>query len=534
MTVLVHGEASPEQTAITVEEKTEVSMESIKAERSKLLPVVLGLVLLYYIVSMVMTPTNWQVRTVVCGFIILKIAFEFFPVRRITHPISRAVAPLAIKARRVPSRIKLGIGLGLLALVLLVAALGFAESNSGTMVQRAQSMLGMVVLIALMVMTSRDFGSINWQPVVTGILLQVLVGLFVMKSLFGKQLFRFLSNQCIALLGFATEGTEFVFGSLSKSSAFVFTVLPAILFFSAVIQILYYLGWMQWLIVNFAWVFKFAMDTSGCESIAAAASPFVGMAESPLLIKPFLCDMTRSELHQVMTSGLATIAGSVLISFISFGINAEALITSCVMSIPCSLALSKLRYPETEESKSKGKVIISYEKESNLLHAAANGASQGITLCLMVAGTLLAIISLLALVDALLGFFGGFVSIPNLTLQLMGGYIFIPFAWLVGVPYAECKAVGQLMAIKLFANEFVAFGRLAELQTGDGLSPRSTLLATYALCGFANFSSIGIQVGCLGAMAPTRKRDFAELAISAMLTGTMCTFISAAIAGLLI
>ncbi|KAJ9085779.1 hypothetical protein DSO57_1010585 [Entomophthora muscae] len=505
--------------------------------RSKLkLGLMLVLVLVYYVASMILTPASPLLRSVICGFIVLKIFFKFFPVRRVTRPISRSLEPLISKVRDVPSLVRHGIGAALIIILLLAVTFGFPETESGTIAQRCQSLFGLGVLLLMMIALSRDFRNINWQPVISGIFIQLGVGLFVMKTSVGKDLFRFLSSQCDAFLGFATEGSKFVIGPLAATQAFVFSVLPAIIFFAAFIQILYHLGVMQWVIVKSAWFFKVVMDTSGSESVVAAASPFIGMCESPMLVEPFLSEMTRSELHQVMSSGFSTIAGSVLIAFISFGINSEALITSCVMAVPCSLALSKLRYPETEESKTKGHVILSEEKErsSNILHAATNGATQGITLCLLISSALLAIISLIALVNSLLTFFGSFLRIKELTLQLMGGYVFLPFAWLVGTPSRECEAVGQLMAIKLFTNEFVAFDRLAELQKADELSTRASIIATYALCGFANFSSIGIQIGCLGAMAPTRKRDLAELALSAMFTGTICTFVSAAIAGILI
>ncbi|KAJ9076176.1 hypothetical protein DSO57_1028758 [Entomophthora muscae] len=404
----VSNEATPREAVIPVEEE-KVRVVSVADEskrrstRSKLkLGLLLVLVLVYYVVSMVLTPANPLMRTVICGFIVLKIFFKFFPVRRITRPASRSLDPLVSKARGLPSLVRNGVGATLIVALLLSVTFGFQETDAGTIMQRCQSMLGLVVLVILMVVSSRDFRSINWQTVIAGILLQLLVGLFVMKTTVGKDSFRFLSDQCASLLGFAMEGSTFVFGPLAKTQAFVFSVLPSILFFAAFIQILYYLEVMQWIIAKFAWFFKVVMDTSGSESVVAAASPFVGMGESSLLVKPFLPEMTRSELHQIMSSGFATIAGSVLIAFISFGINPEALITSCVMSIPCSLALSKLRYPETEESKTKGHITLSSEeeRESNLLHAATNGAAQGVTLCLLIAGTLLAIISLIALVDS--------------------------------------------------------------------------------------------------------------------------------------
>jgi len=226
----------------------------------------------------------------------------------------------------------------------------------------------------------------------------------------------------------------------------------------------------------------------------------------------------------------------VLIAFISFGINAQALLTACVMSTPCSLAVSKMRYPETEQSISKGEVTIPEgdDEEANFLHAAANGAAQGVHLVLLITGTLIAIISLLALVDSLLTYFGSFYGLEKLTLVMITRYLFVPFAWFVGIPTDDILTVAELMAEKMFINEFYAYSNLSAMKIAGTLQVRSQLLATFSLCGFANFASVGIQIGCIGAMAPNRRKDLAELAISAMICGTICTFMTATIAGMLL
>jgi len=315
---------------------------------------------------------------------------------------------------------------------------------------------------------------------------------------------------------------------------FAVGVLPGILFFTSCIQILYYWGAMQWIVKKFAWIMVRLMDTSGSESVVAAASPFVGQGESALLVKPFIDDMTTSELHSTMCSGFATIAGSVLIAYISLGVDPQALITACVMSTPCSLAVSKIRYPETQESLSKGKVRIpeSEDKDSNFLHAAANGAAQGVQLVALIVGTLIAVISLLALFNGLLTWFARFLGFEVLTLDMIARYIFVPFAWLMGVPSGEVLEVGGLLATKMFVNEFVAYSNFTAVKAS--LSLRAQLLTTFSLCGFANFASIGVQIGCISAMAPKRKPDLARLAMSAMLCGTMSTFMTATIAGMLL
>ncbi|KAJ9063908.1 hypothetical protein DSO57_1036059 [Entomophthora muscae] len=498
---------------------------------------ILVLATAYFIASLVITTAKPWGRVAIYGFVFIKVLFEFVPIEFVTKPIELAWRPVGDRISRVSGQRKGGIGGVVIVFLALGVTYGFDETELGTRIQRSQSMLGIVVFLTLMGATSRDCRRINWHTVATGILLQLLVGLFVMRTETGSGVFAFLSQMTSELLKFASTGSEFVLGQdLANVKGFAFLVLPGILFFSSFVQIMYYLGVMQWIITKSAGFFKVVMNTTVCESVVAAASPFVGMGESALLVKPYLVDMTRSELHQVMTSGFATIAGSVLMAFIKMNVDAKSLITSCVMSIPCSLALSKLRYPETEASRTREVVATNdEERESNLLHAAANGAAQGITLCLLIGGTLLAIISLLALTNAVLGVLGLYIGYQSLTLELIGSYFFWPFAWLIGIPKENCLKVGGLLATKLFANEFVAYINLTTMSNTPGeLDKRSAILATYALCGFANFASIGIQVGCLGAMAPSRKRDLAELAMSAMITGTICTFVSAAIAGLLI
>jgi len=337
------------------------------------------------------------------------------------------------------------------------------------------------------------------------------------------------------LLEFSSRGAAFVLGEeLIKQHIFAITVLPGVLFFASFISILYYIGAMQWVVRKFAWLMVRLMDTSGAESVVAAASPFVGQGESALLVRPFLSSMTDSELHSTMCSGFATIAGSVLMAFIALGVDAQSLITACVMSTPCSLVVAKLRHPETETSISKGQVAIPESEESNVLHAAANGAAQGVHLVGLIAGTLIAIISLLALVNSLLRWVGGYFGYAELTLVIIVRYLFVPFAFFIGIPTKDIMQASALMAEKMFVNEFAAFMDLATLKKAGSLTVRGQLLSTFALCGFANFASIGIQIGCIGAMAPERKGDLARLAFSAMLCGTMSTFMTATIAGILL
>ena len=318
---------------------------------------------------------------------------------------------------------------------------------------------------------------------------------------------------------------------------FAFSMFPALIFFAALIQMAYYCGALQWLIGKASWAFTRILDTSGAESVVAAAAPFVGMSETALLVRAYIPHMTDSEIHTIMASGFSTISGSMLAGYISLGVQPEYLITSCIMSVPCSLAMSKIRYPETETPLTRGQAITpkNDNEEQNLLHAAGNGASSGMTLSLLIAATLIAILSLLAFVNFILTWLGNFLTIHELTIQLLLGYILYPFTWLLGVPKDDVLPVARLLATKLAANEFVAYSNLAKGPDAvrNSLSKRGDIIATFALCGFANIGSIGILVGSVGAIAPSCKGDLARLAFSAMMTGFVATSMSALIVGIL-
>lgn len=474
--------------------------------------------------------------TVLYVFITLKLFFEHVSTSLVTGPIGAVWAAITGPfMSTVPSKVRAILGIGLVAAgVALVLALN-PESSVGNRLDRLRSLGGLLCFIGFMAATSNNRRAIQWRIVVVGTALQFLIGLFILKTSIGLKIFSSVAHFASSLLEFSSRGAAFVFGEeLVKQPIFAIAVLPGVLFFASFISILYYVGAMQWLVKKVAWLMVRLMDTSGAESVVAAASPFVGQGESALLVKPFISTMTTSELHSTMCSGFATIAGSVLMAFVAIGVDAQALITACVMSTPCSLVVSKLRYPETEVSISKGQVHIpeDEDRESNVLHAAANGAAQGTHLVALIVGTLIAIISLLALVNSALGWVGGYFGAPNLTLVMVTRPFFVPFAFLIGIPTQDLMTTAGLMSEKMFVNEFAAFMDLAKLKTA--MSVRGQLLSTFALCGFANFASIGIQIGCIGAMAPERKADLARLAFSAMLCGTMSTFMTATIAGILL
>ncbi|ORY27586.1 nucleoside transporter [Rhizoclosmatium globosum] len=438
-------------------------------------------------------------------------------------------------------------------------ACGTPASETGTIPQRLQSIGGVIVMTAILVAFSRDRKNIPWGTVVVGFWLQFLMALFILKTQLGVDIFYFISQLITTFLGESNAGLEFVLGSTVTNpfkDTFVVSVLPAILFFVAFISIIYYIGGMQYVVEKFAWVMVRLMNTSGAESVVAAASPFVGQGESALLVKPFIEFMTRSELHSAMVSGFSTIAGSVLIAYINYTGNnptsTSTLLASCLMSVPCSLMVSKIIYPEVEESITKGTVTVpeAEEKDANLLDAASKGAAIGVQLCLLITGSLLAIISLYACANDLVGWAFNMISVSNwidasqpVSIQLLLSYIFWPIAVCVGIPVGDARKSAEFMATKVVVNEFVAYANLHDYAflanaTADGsyvsngaFGLRTIRLLAFALCGFANIGSIGIQTSILGHIAPSRKRDLAELALSAMLTGAFSTWISAAVAG---
>ncbi|XP_071791943.1 solute carrier family 28 member 3-like isoform X2 [Asterias amurensis] len=399
---------------------------------------------------------------------------------------------------------------------------------------------GLVVFVLFTYVFSKHPRSVKWRPVVWGLALQFILGLFILRTSIGFQVFEFLGDLVQTFLNFTDEGSRFVFGDSYQDHFFAFKVLPVVIYFSACISVFYYLGVMQVVIAKLAWLMQKTMHTSASESLNAAGNIFIGQSEAPLLIRPYLPKMTRSELHAVMTGGFATIAGSVLGAYISFGISASHLLSASVMSAPAALAIAKLFYPETEISQTRTAAQVKLPKgeERNVIEAASSGASTAVMLALNIGANLIAFLALLALFNGILGYLGVLVGIEGLSFELICSYLFIPIAFLMGVETQDCRVVAELIGTKTFLNEFVAYERLAEYISHRGtdeisLSDRSEVIATYALCGFANLSSIGIQLGGLTPMAPSRRGDFAAVAIRSLVAGTIACFMTACIAGVL-
>jgi CNT family concentrative nucleoside transporter len=425
--------------------------------------------------------------------------------------------------------------------------------------ERWISVLGMFSMLAIAWALSTNRRAIRWRPVVVGSLLQILFALVILRTSIGREIFDFLGRLITRFLGFTNVGASFVFGNLVQrnvpvgvpdaagnlnqlaqtvaqtGAGFAFSVLPTIIFFSSFITILYHFGILQRLVGLFARLMVRFMGTSGTESLSASANIFVGQTEAPLLIRPYVSAMTMSELMAVMTGGFATIAGGVMAAYVGMGISAKHLLAASVMSAPAALVMAKLMLPETEKSKTAGTVDIEIERPwSNVIDAAASGAADGLKLALNVGAMLIAFVALIALVDWPLGKIGGWMGYPALSLNLILGVACRPLAWLMGVPWVDAGKVGTLIGIKTAINEFVGYAEMRTMIANGALSQRSQVIATYALCGFSNFSSIAIQIGGIGGMAPERKTDLARIGLRAMIAGSLACFQTATIAGLLL
>lgn len=406
--------------------------------------------------------------------------------------------------------------------------------------------LGLIVMLLIAWALSNNRRRIPWRTVVMGTALQFIFAVLILKTAAGRAVFQVASDVVTRFLDFSDAGAEFVFGEQFREHFFAFKVLSTILFFSSFITVLYYLGVLQKVVKGFAWLMMRLLGTSGAESLSASANIFVGQTEAPLLIRPYVGTMTNSELMAVMTGGFATIAGGVLAAYVGMGVPAGHLIAASVMSAPAALVMAKIMFPETEKSLTAGEVRVSVEKPwVNVIDAAAEGASAGMQLVLNVAAMLIAFLALIALLNAgliqlghginwALHSFGYRLTPDQLTLEWLFGWALRPLAWLMGVPWQEADEVGTLLGIKTVLNEFVGYVKMSEMASAGQLSERSVAIATYALCGFSNFSSIAIQIGGIGGIAPERKGDLARLGLRAMIAGSLACFQTATIAGMLL
>jgi concentrative nucleoside transporter, CNT family len=403
---------------------------------------------------------------------------------------------------------------------------------------RLTGLIGIALIVGLGVALSRDRKAIRWSVVAWGLGLQLTFALFVLRVPAGQDLFGALGRGVTTLLAFSYAGSEFVFGELGKQHSslgviFAFQVLPAIIFVSALFAILYHIGVMQVVVRAFAAVMSRLMGASGAESLNVAASIFMGQTEAPLTIRPFLARLTRSELMTVMTSGMAHISGAIMAAYIAFGIEARHLLTAVIMTAPGTIMMAKLLEPETEQPETWGSVKLDLPRpDPNVVGAAARGTGEGLHLMLNVIAMLVAFVALVALVN---GIFGAIHTVAGwfpADLQTVLAWVGSPVAWTLGISWKDCPAIGTLLGTRAVLNEFIAFSQLGPLKAT--LDPRSFTIASFALAGFANFGSVGIQIGGIGALVPERKADLARLGFRAMLAGTLANFLSAAIAGILL
>ncbi len=398
--------------------------------------------------------------------------------------------------------------------------------------ERLVSFVGLLVMMALAWLLSENRRRMNLRLIVSGVLLQFLLGLLLLRTQFGEKAFEWARIFVAKIVSFSDEGGKFVFGEAFQEHYVAFSVLPTIIFVSSATAVLFHLGILQWVVKIMARVMVWVMDVSGSESLAASANVYIGMTEAPLVIRPYLESMTRSEIMALMTGGMATVAGGVMAVYAAWGIDAGHLMAASLMSAPASLVIAKIMVPETENSFTKGVVRIEVPREdANVLDAACRGASAGLQLALNVGAMLIAFIALIHCLNWMLSPTKYLCGEP-LTLQLVLGWICAPLAWLMGVPWQDAPAIGALLGTKTVFNELLAYDGLIAAKAN--LSPRSFVIATYALCGFANFGSIAIQIGGIGSLVPTRRRDFARYGFRAMIGGTLAAYMTATIAGMLI
>ncbi len=407
---------------------------------------------------------------------------------------------------------------------------------------RFTGILGLLSMLTLAYLFSTNRRAIRVKTVAWGLGLQIAFAIFVLRVEVGRHVFQVIGDAANRVLHYSFAGSQFIFGELGKQNSnvgfiFAFQVLPVVIFICALFAILYHVGIMQIVIRIAAWAMTRIMGASGAESLNVAASIFMGQTEAPVTIRPFLPDLTRSELMTVMTSGMAHVSGSIMAAYFAFGAEPRHVLSAVIMTAPGTILVSKMLVPETEQPRTAGTVVMpekeeAREKEENLLGAIARGTGDGLHMALNIGAMLIAFISLIALLDGLMGGIHNHISWFPSSIEGPLGLLLSPVAWIIGIPWRDCPAIGNLLGTRMVLNELVAFSMLGPQRAN--LDPRSFTIATFALCGFANLSSIGIQIGGIGALAPNKRGELARLGVRAMLAGTMANLMSASIAGMLL
>uniref|UniRef100_A0A6J0V9N2 Sodium/nucleoside cotransporter n=1 Tax=Pogona vitticeps TaxID=103695 RepID=A0A6J0V9N2_9SAUR len=540
-------EAEDNESKGYLENKYDTVIRFFKKHETRIRYIIYGILIAAYL-AMVIAACILNFRRALALFVLTLLGIFFicwdFLIARYEDRITESLSPCRTFLKNQWFWLKWVVWIALTAAV--VCWLVFDTAKQGT--NQLISFGGLVMYVLLMLIFSKYPTKVVWRPVIWGIGLQFILGLITLRTKVGFDSFSWLGQQVQTFLEYTNAGAEFVFGEKYTDHFFAFKVLPIVIFFSTVMSMLYYIGFMQWLIKKVGWIMQITLETSPVESLVAAGNIFVGQSESPLLVKPYLPYVTKSELHAIMTAGFATIAGSVLGAYISFGVSASHLLTASVMSAPAALAIAKLFWPETEQPQitlQQGTKLGKGDSQ-NLLEAASQGASSSIPLVANIAASLIAFLALLSFFNATLSWLGNMFNYPQLSFEIICAYAFMPFSFMMGVDWEDSFIVGGLLGYKTFFNEFVAYKQLSNLihQRKAGgemyingvkqyLSVRSETIATYALCGFSNFGSLGVVIGALTSLAPSRKRDIARTAFRAMIAGTVACFMTACIAGIL-
>lgn len=397
------------------------------------------------------------------------------------------------------------------------------------------SIIGIIFIFIVAFLLSNNKKKINWRTIIIGFLIQLGFAVIVLKSVVGKKVLQKVATMATSIIGYANEGINFLFGAAIPTNGgmvFAFQVLTVIIFISSLVSVLYYFGIMQFVVKIIGGALAKLLGTSKLETLSAAANIFLSQTESPLLIKPYINKLSTSELFTVMVGGVASVSGSVLVGYSLMGIPLEYLISASFMAAPAGLIMAKMIFPESDVKALEDKIELGKDDSVNVVDAAAKGASEGLGLAINIGAMLLAFISLIALVNGIIGFIGGLIGIDGLSLEMIFGYIFSPVVAIIGVPWNEALTAGALLGQKIILNEFVAFSKLGPI-IGD-LSQKTAAIMTFSLCGFANISSIAILIGGIGGMAPKRKHEVAKLGLKTVVAGTLANLLSATIAGLLI
>ncbi|KAI9275348.1 Na+ dependent nucleoside transporter C-terminus-domain-containing protein [Sporodiniella umbellata] len=486
------------------------------------------------------TPKGYSQDLLVLGllytFTTIRLIFVYVPAMLITKPCNAFINQTSdFFCRRVSSQIWTYVWALFSLSFITISVFALKETEESPRIRRLISFSGYFIILGLVFLSSKSRRYIPWNTVITGVFLQFILALIVFHTVVGASVFQWVSNLVNNFLAYSNVGAAFIFGdSVMELHMVALLIVAPLVFFAAVVQALFYIGIIQYCITKVSKVCSFFLKVTGPEAIVAIASPFLGASENCLLIRPLVKDCTKSEIHQIMTCGFATISGSSLYLYIVMGISGKALLTSCIMSIPCSIVVSKLRFPESEES-SMGETIIIPKMENeanNMLHAIGQGSSTGLHISFLIISTIIAVVSIIAAVNGVLNWFGKFLNTQGLSVEDITGYCLIPFVWLVGVDDKDLVIAGRLMATKIWITEFVAYGDLTTTYK-DQISARSYHIITYIICGFANLSYMGTLIGIIGSFAPSRSGEVASLAISAFICGTTSTLLSAAVAGML-